>query len=183
MNARLLVERDAIEALLERPCRALLERVTPDLQRYDVLFEVRTLVRGDDRVIREEERIVRVAYLLTAEHPLLPPLVIAGDGDLFCTHVHDPHTPGTSLPPIPLMCLGGFSVDQRIANWVFATYSVLGWKRIASDHAVNHEAAAWARREMASGRFPIERRSFFIHEPAPDPGGRLRVRLRSEAPR
>jgi len=183
MNARLVVERAAVEAMLERRCRARLERVTPDLQRYDVRFDVRTLVRGDDRVIREEERTVRVAYLLTAEHPFVPPLVIAGDGDLFCTHIHDPRTRGTSLPPIPLMCLGGFALDQRIAQWIFATYAVLGWKRIATDHAVNHEAAAFARREMASGRFPIERRSFFTDEPAREPEGRLRVRLRGEVPR
>jgi len=183
MKARLLVERDTVESLLERPSRVRLAGVTPDLQRYDVLFEMRTLVRGDDRMIREEERIVRVAYLLTDEHPLVSPLVIAGDGQLFNPHVHDPRTPGTRLPPIPLMCLGAFSASQRVADWIFATYSVLGWKRIATDHAVNQDAALWARSEMPSGRFPIEKRAFFTDEPARDPQGRLRIRLRSEAPR
>jgi len=183
MNARLLVEREAVDTLFERPCRAQLERVTPDLQRYDVRFDVRTMVRGEDRVIREEQRIVRVAYLLTEQHPVLAPLVIAGEGDLFCTHVFDPRTPGTSLPPIPLMCLGGFSVEQRIANWIFTTYYVLGWKRIATDHAVNREAAAWACKQMPSGRFPIEKRTFYTDEPARDGGGCGRVRLHQEAPR
>jgi len=175
MSARLIVERDAVEALLERPCRARLAGVSADLQRYDLLFDVRTLVRGDDVVIREEERLVPVTYLLAPDHPFISPIVVAGAGDLWNTHVHDPRTPGTSLPPIPMMCLGGFAPDRRLADWVTATYYVLGWARIATDHAVNREAAAWARREMASGRFPIETRPFFVRASAS-------ARLRAGAP-
>ncbi len=165
MNARLALERDAVQRILPRTERAFLRRIAADARAYEIVFEVRTLVCDDRGVIREEARSVPVLYDLAADHPRRNPVVIAAHADLFNTHIHDPRD-GCNLPPLPFICLGGFSASMTIADWIVATFYVLAWERIAADHPMNCEAAAWARLEMGRGRFPIDRGEFFAHQSA-----------------
>lgn len=169
MNARLALELDTVKALLARTDRAWLAGVSPDGLFYEVVFFVRTLVRGDDRIVREEERAVPVSYDLAPSHPVVPPIAVARQRDLFNAHVRDPRQPLPLLPPIPFICLGEFRPERRIADWLPATYEVLAWDRITTAHGLNPEAVSWARRELASGRFPIDPRPFIT--PARGPLG------------
>lgn len=159
MSARLVCEREAIEGMLARPCRARLGYASDDGRTYQVLFDVRTVVRGADGVIREAARIVPVVYELAATHPVVAPLVFATQDDLFNPNVHDPRRP-SPLPPLPLVCLGPFRPSQRVADWLPATYYLLAYARITVAHGLNPEAQVWARSAMASGRFPADRRPF-----------------------
>src|SRR5262249_59190738 len=113
-----------------------------------------------DALIGEELLQIPVLYELAADHPAHPPVVIAGRTDLFNPHVHDVDD-GCGLPPLAFICLGAFSPTMTVADLVVATFRVLAWARIAADHPFNAAAAAWARLEMTSGRFPIDRRGFF----------------------
>ena len=167
MNARLTMEREALQRTLDRSGHASLGRVTPDGRAYEVLFDVRTLIRGDGP-IREEALIVPVLYQLAVDHPTTPPLVIAGRTDLFNIHVHDVRD-GCPLPALAFVCLGLFQPALTVADWVVATFSVLAWARLAADHPLNPEAAAFARREMARRRFPIDARPFFDSLPGAPP--------------
>ena len=190
MNARLAMEAESVRRTLARSTRASLRRAAPDGRAYEVLFDVRTVVRGKDRVIREEARRVPVLYELAPDHPHRPPLVIAGQADLFNVHIHDPFD-GCDLPPLAFVCLGSFSPGMTIADWIVSTYRVLAWARIAAAQPFSHEAAVWARQQMGEGRFPIDRRGFFESgtpsptQQAPQSEGasrrQLRLRSRSEA--
>ena len=160
LSARLALERDTVGATLARTRRARLRHASPDGLLYLVEFEVRTLVRGDDRVVREEQRVVPVTYELSPAHPLEHPIAIALQPDLFNVHINDPRQP-SPLPPVPLLCLGTFRAEQRIADWMSATWAVLAWARLATHHGLNPDALAWARRALGSGRIPIDRRQFF----------------------
>jgi len=137
---------------------------------YEISYDVHTLVRDDAGIVREELRTVPVLFDLALDHPRVAPVVVAGQGDLFNPHIHDPRQP-SPLPPIPLVCLGRFRPERRVADWVAATYYLLGWARIAVSEWLNPEAAAWGRKHMHSGRLPIERRPFVNVEP---PGGATR---------
>jgi sulfur relay (sulfurtransferase) DsrC/TusE family protein len=169
MNKRLAMELATVEQLLARSSRASLRHVSHDARVYQIVFDVRTLVRGAGHTVREEKRAVRVIYDLAPEHPATRPIVVACDPKLFNPHVSDPAEP-LSLP-LPYVCLGDFHPSLRLADWIIATYRVLAWQRLAADHPLNHRAAAWARREMASGRFPIDPRPFFEAADAPVSGG------------
>lgn len=160
MNARLARERDAVQRILARTERAFVRRIASNARAYEIVFDVRTLVRDDRGVIRAEARSVPVLYDLAADHPHHNPIVIAAHTDLFNTHVHDPRD-GCDLPPLAFICLGRFSPAMTIADWMVATYDVLAWARIAADHPLNHAAAAWARLEIGRGRFPTDSRGFF----------------------
>jgi hypothetical protein len=90
-------------------------------------------------------------------------VVVAKHGDLFNPHVRDPRME-SPLPPIPLVCLGKFRPERRIADWMTTTYYLLGWQRVAVAEWLNADAAAWARRHMGTDWLPVERRPFI--EPA-----------------
>ena len=160
MNARLELERDTLEAMLARSARAELRLATPDLLYYEVVFDVRTLVRGDDDVVREEERRVPVVYDLAPAHPIVPPMAVALQHDLFNPHIRDPRQKELPLPPVPVICLGGFPPLRRIADWVSATYYLLAYAKIATHHGLNPHAVEYARRTMGTGRFPTDPRPF-----------------------
>jgi hypothetical protein len=157
LSARLALELEAVRETLARTDRAVLRGVAPDGLCYEVAFGVRTLVRGDDGVVREVEREVPVVYHLAPSHPVLAPIAVALEEDLFHPNIRDPRQP-LPLPPIPLICLGAFRVEQRLADWLPATYYLLAYARITTGHGLNPEAVSWARRELTSGRFPIDRR-------------------------
>jgi hypothetical protein len=159
MNARLTMELDAVRATLARTRRAQLRSVSSDGLLYRVEFEVRTLVRAAGGTIREEERVVPVAFNLTPSHPMEHPVAVALQADLFNPHINSPQRPGP-LPPIPIICLGEYRVGALIADWLPATFYLLAWARIATNHGLDPDAMAYAQREMASGRFPIDRRDF-----------------------
>jgi hypothetical protein len=188
MNARLAMERAAVDRTLARGTRATLARVSPDGRLYEIVFDVRTLVRGPDRIVREEARAVPVFYDLAAAHPIDGPVVIAAHADLFNPNVASP-ADRSSLPPIPWVCLGTFRPYMRIADLIVATYRLLAWQRYALDHPLSPSAAAWARSDAALGRLPVDRRPFFDDEGAPPsgtlgaapdrPAATLRVRRRS----
>jgi hypothetical protein len=164
MNARLALELATVERQLARPSRATLQRVSPDGRLYEVVFDVRTPVCGADDIVREEARHVPVLYDLAPNHPVEGPVAIAAHRDLFVPNVHRPLA-GSLLPPLPFVCLGHFAPSMRLADWIVATYRLLAMQRFAVDHPLQPRAAAWARREAASGRFPIDRREFFDTEP------------------
>jgi len=161
MNARLRLELETLEAMLARSARAQLRLVSPDLLYYEVVFDVRTLVRGDDRVVRDDERLVPVAYDLAPSHPVVPPMAVALQWDIFNPHVRDPRQKDLPLPPVPVICLGGFPpATRRLADWVTATYYLLAYAKIATHHGLNPDAVEYARREMGNNRFPTDRRPF-----------------------
>jgi len=62
VSKRLAMELETVERLLVRPSRASLCHVSHDARVYQVVFDVRTLVRGAAHVICEDERAVRVIY-------------------------------------------------------------------------------------------------------------------------
>lgn len=148
-----------------RSARAILVRVDSERRHYEVSMEVRTLVRrsGAPRV---EERVVDLLYQLHPEHPFVPPLAVARQRGLFNPHLHDPEA-RPDLAPVPLLCLGAFEPRMRLADWVLATYDVLGLRRVAPESPLNEEAAAWVREQLATpGALPLDRRSFW-REDAP----------------
>jgi hypothetical protein len=159
MSPRLQVEAETVTAMLARAERAALRLLSPDGLYYEVAFDVRTLIRGDDGVVREEERVVPVAYDLASSHPLIPPMAVALQLDLFNPHIRDPRQK-LPLPPVPVLCLGGFRPSQRIADLIVATYYLLAYARIATQHGLNPEAVEYARHAQP-GRFPTDRRPFF----------------------
>lgn len=167
MTMRLAVEEAAVHALLGRTSRAWLARLSLGGTAYEIVYDVHTVVRDDAGIVREERRDVPVLFDLALEHPRVPPVVVAGLPDLFNPHIHDPRR-ASPLPPLPIVCLGRFRPEFRVADWVAATYYLLGWSRIAVSEWLNPEAAAWARQHMHSGRLPIERRPFI--DPAPAAG-------------
>jgi hypothetical protein len=160
MTPRLALEHDTVLATLARTRRARLLEVDDEGRLYLVAFEVRTLVRGNDGVVREEERTVPVAYELAARHPLESPIAIALQPDLFNPHVIDPRPPAP-LRQLPIFCLGQFRPEHRLADWLSATYGVLAFQRLTTKHGLNPEAIAWARHAIGEGRLPIDARPFF----------------------
>jgi hypothetical protein len=185
MTTRLLIEHESVCQTLVRTDHAWLARSTLDLLRHDVVYAVRTVVRDPAGRVREEEREVGVVFQLSPEHPRVPPLVICQQDDLFNTHIHDVRR---GDPPVAIMCMGTFHEERRLGDWVEAVWDVLAWRRIASDHPMNPEAAAWARLEGARpGRWPVDPREFARPrrpgarpEPAPqrpddDPAPGLRI--------
>lgn len=160
LTARLALELEAVRATLARTSRARLRVVSPDGCFYLVEFTVRTLVQGDDGIVREEERVVPVSYELSSAHPLEPPIAIALQRDLFNVHIRDPRQP-SPLPPLPFICLGSFRPEHRLADWISATYAVLAYARLATHHGLNPQALAFARRALGTGRFPIDPTPFF----------------------
>jgi hypothetical protein len=93
---------------------------------------------------------------------------VALQHDLFNPHIRDPRQP-LPLPPIPLVCLGEFRPERRLADWLPATWEVLAWARLATSHGLNRDAVDYARRRLASGCFPIDRRPFIAPaRPAPE---------------
>ncbi len=171
MNARLVMELEAVERILARPSRATLVRVEPDGRVYEIVFDVRTMVCGRDQVVRAEHRQVPVLYDLAARHPVENPLAIAGHTDLFNPNVNRP-SEAPMLPPLAFVCLGSFTPAMKIADWIIATYALLAWQRVAADRPLSASAAAWARREGRSGRVPTDTRPFFDDEPAAGGGAR-----------
>jgi hypothetical protein len=159
MSPRIQVEVETLTATLARTERAALRLMSPDHLDWEVAFDVRTLVRGDDGVVREEERVVPVAYDLAGSHPVVPPMAVALQLDLFNPHIRDPRQK-LPLPPVPVLCLGGFRVQQRLADWVVGTYYMLAYARIATQHGLNPDAVEYARRAQP-GTFPIDKRPFF----------------------
>jgi hypothetical protein len=160
MTPRLTFEYETVLATLARTRRARLLKVTDDGRLYVVAFEVRTLAWGDDRVVREVERTVPVSYELSAVHPMESPVAIALQPDLFNPHIHDPRRP-SSLPPLPFVCLGEFQVRHTLADWISATYGVLAYQRLTTEHGLNPEALAFARRAAGDGKLPTDARDFF----------------------
>lgn len=165
MSPRLAVERQAVEQTLERTWLARMRHVRSDGRSYEIVFDVRTVVRGGDRVVRVEQRNVPVLFELAPDHPAVAPIVIAGADDLFNPNINDPRL-RPDLPPLPFVCLGTFHPQQRIADWVYATHRLLAFDLLAADHPFNPEAADWARREIGRGRFPTDSRPFFRARPA-----------------
>jgi len=165
MTPRLAVEEAAVRTLLERTTRARLERLSLGGTAYEIVYDVHTLVRDGAGIVREARRAVPVLFDLALDHPRVAPVVVAAHEDLFNPHIRDPRQP-SPLPPIPLVCLGRFRVEQRVADWVAATYYLLGWARIAVSEWLNPLAADYARLHMHSGRLPVERRDFIDVVPA-----------------
>lgn len=160
MTPRLALEYETVLATLARTKRARLLEVTDESRLYLVAFEVRTLACGNDGVVREEERVVPVSYELSPLHPLESPTAIALQSDLFNPHIHDPRQP-SSLPPLPFVCLGKFRPQHRLACWMSATYGVLAYQRLTTEHGLNPEALTYARRAMGDGKLPTDARPFF----------------------
>src|SRR2546427_12490948 len=103
MNARLAMERDTLARTVDRSAHAFLHHATSAGHVYEIVFDVRTLVRRDG-AIREETLQVPVLYELASNHPATPPLVIAGRTDLWNVHVHNV-ADGCSLPPLAFVCV------------------------------------------------------------------------------
>ena len=160
MKARLALEYDTVRATLARTRRARLLEVSDEGHFYKVAFHVRTLVRDDDGMVREEERMVPVTYELSSLHPLESPIAIAQQPDIHNPHINDPRRPGP-LPPLPFVCLGQFRAEHRLADWISATYRVLAYQCLTHEHGLNAEALAWARRAVGKGKLPIDSREFF----------------------
>jgi hypothetical protein len=160
MNPRLALEYDTVLATLARTRRARLLEVMDEGRLYVVAFEVRTLVCGNDHVVRKEERVVPVSYELSPRHPLESPVAIALQPDLMNPHIRDPRQPAP-LPPLPFVCLGAFRVEHRLADWLSATYGILAYQRVTTEHGLNPEALAWARRAIGEGKLPLDARPFF----------------------
>ena len=164
MRERLRVEAEALRETLARSDHAWLVRANADGLLYEVEFEVRTLIQERPGEISECELVVGVLYQLDEDHPHRSPLAVARETRLFNTHVADPRQ-GPPAPPVPLLCLATFWPQHRLADWAVATWDVLRWQRIATESAMNHEAAAWARRELRNPeRFPTDRREFWRAE-------------------
>lgn len=188
MKQRAEIEYAAMFETCERSARARLVRVRHDLRLYEVSIAVRTLVRRGG-VPQPEERSVEVLYQIHEEHPFVPPIAVARPRDLFNPHVLDPEA-HPEVAPVPVVCLGAFQPQMRLADWVVATYDVLRLRRVAPESPLNEEAAAWVRARLASpGSLPLDPRSFWLDEApaAPGPaasavscGAEPRVRFRSE---
>ena len=164
MRERLRVEGETLRETLARSDHAWLVHASPDGLLYEVEFEVRTLLQDRERRIDERERVVGILYHLHEDHPHRLPIAVARETELFNTHVADPRQ-GPPAPPIPLLCLATFQPQHRLADWVVATWDVLRWQKIATDSAMNREAAEYARRELRDpDRFPIDRRDFWRGE-------------------
>jgi hypothetical protein len=160
MSPRLAVEMKLVRETLALTDRATLFHAAANGQSFGVVYHVRTLVRDDYGVVKEVELDVPVGYELAESHPAVPPFAVALQRDLFCPNINDPRQP-SSLPPIPLLCLGKFRVHQRVADWLPATYYLLAWARITTHEGLNPLAMEFARRAMGSGRIPTDRRPFF----------------------
>jgi hypothetical protein len=157
VSTRLELEHESVVETLRRTDHAWLERTSPDLRRHDVVYAVRTIVRDRAGRIREEEREVGVIFELDPEHhPRVPPLVVCRSLDLFHPNIADGR-----WSPAAVVCMGSFLAQQRLGDWVVGTWDILRWGRLATDHALNAEAAAWARLELGTpDRFPVDRREF-----------------------
>jgi hypothetical protein len=157
-STRLLLEHDSVCQTLVRTDHAWLSHTSLDLLRHDVVYAVRTVVRDAAGSVRVEEREMGVIFQLFPDHPRVPPLVICQQDDVFNSHVHDVRR---GDPPLAIVCLGTFHAERRLGDWIEAAWDVLAWRRIATDHPLNPEAAAWARLEGATpGRFPVDPREF-----------------------
>jgi hypothetical protein len=166
VRERLRVEGETLRETLARSDHAWLVQASTDGLLYEVEFEVRTLFQDAARRIDERERVVCILYHLHEDHPHRSPIAVARETGLFNTHVADPRQ-GPSAPPIPLLCLSAFQAQHRLADWVVATWDVLRWQKVATDSAMNREAAEYALRALRDpDRFPIDRREFWREERA-----------------
>ena len=158
MSTRLLLEHESVCQTLLHTDHAWLARTSLDLLRHDVVYAVRTVVRDGAGRVREEEREVAIVFQLFPDHPRVAPLVICQQDDVFNTHIHDVRR---GDPPVSVVCMGTFHAERRLGDWVEAVWDVLAWRRIASDHPLNPEAAAWARSQSGDpGRWPVDPREF-----------------------
>jgi hypothetical protein len=163
VSTRLLLEHESVCQTLVRTDHAWLIRTSLDLLRHDVVYAVRTVARDAAGRIREEDLEVGVIFQLHPDHPRVAPLVICQRNDVYNTHIHDV---ARGDPPFAAVCMGTFFAEQRLGDWIAGVWDVLRWARIATDHPLNPEAAAWARRESATpGRFPVDPRRWSRRTP------------------
>jgi hypothetical protein len=56
----------------------------------------------------------------------------------------------------PVVCLGRLGPGTRLVDIVYQLFEIVTYKRFATDDALNHDAAAWARQHQ--DRFPVDPR-------------------------
>lgn len=155
---RLLLEHESLCETLVRSDHVWLARTSLDLRRHELFYAVRTVVRDATGFVREEDRELGMIFELHPMHPKIPPLVVCQSDELFHPNVHDPRR---GDPPFAIVCMGTFHAQLRLGDWVVGLWDLLSWRRRATDHPLNPDAAAWARLQGASPRrFPTDSREF-----------------------
>jgi hypothetical protein len=155
---------------LDRSDRARLSSANPDGLGFTIGFCVESLYRGPRGTVEQRGGEVQVIFQMHPDHPLVPPFAVAKTPDLYNSHIANPARAPRNMPPLPFVCLGPFSPQMRIGDWVVATYDVLRWSRISTTSPLDEEAAAFARRESAKpGRFPVDTRPFWREGVATQP--------------
>jgi hypothetical protein len=166
VSERLRNELAGLIETLDRSRAARVHSVSEGGRVIDVEFNVISLYQGAHAAVEQRGGVVVARYQLHPQHPRVAPVAVALTRHLFNVHVADPkNRVSPRQPPIPLICLGPFLPQMRLADWAVATYDLLRWARISTQRPLNELAAQFARRESAKpGRFPVDPRPFWREE-------------------
>jgi hypothetical protein len=138
-------------------------------QRYLARFRCRGLCRRDDGSIAEMEYAEVGIYFPDDYLRRTDPyqiLMWLGPSNVWHPNISD---------KAPIVCLGRLGPGTRLVDILYQLFEIVSYKRFATDDALNHAAAAWARQHQ--NRFPVDprplkRRRFDLRiEPSQADGG------------
>ena len=119
-------------------------------QRYLARFRCRGLCRGADGSIAEMEYAeVGISFpddYLRRTDPYQI-LMWLGPSNVWHPNISD---------KAPIVCLGRLGPGTRLVDILYQLFEIVTYKRFATDDALNHDAAAWARQHQ--DRFPVDSR-------------------------